>query len=126
METLEDGIHCGRLLAGGCGGRRRPPSRRSSGCAVRDHRQRHAVHRAARRHAEHDALVVLAGDACDVPVHLDHLRRLHAARHDAVEDKLRGLADAEHAHPGVRRADLREHERGAAKAVDDVTLAELA
>jgi hypothetical protein len=93
---------------------------------VRDDRQGHAVHGAAGRHGEHRALVVLAGDARDVPVHLDHLRGLHAAGDDAVEEELRGFADAEDAHARVHRADLREHEGGPAEVVDDVALAELA
>jgi hypothetical protein len=49
-----------------------------------------------------------------------------AAGDYAVEEELRGFADAEDAHARVHRTDLREHEGRAAEVVDDVALAELA
>ena len=93
---------------------------------VRDDGERHAVHRAAGRHHEHRLLVVLPGHARDVAVELHHLRGREAARDDAVEEHLRGLADAEHAHARVHVRDRREHERDAGEARGGLALAELA
>jgi len=92
---------------------------------VRDDGERHAVHRAARRHDEHGALAVLSGDARDVAVELHHLRGREPARDDAVEEHLRRLADAEHAHARVHVRDRREHERDAGEARGGLALAEL-
>ncbi|NBX19010.1 MAG: hypothetical protein EBR09_16810, partial [Proteobacteria bacterium] len=86
----------------------------------------HAVHGPPWRHDEHRLLVVLAGDAGDVPVELHHLRGAVAAGDDAVEQHLRGLADAEHAHARVYGGDGGEHEGDAGEAGGGLALAELA
>ena len=66
---------------------------------VRDDRQRHGMHRAARRTDQHCAAVVFPGHVAYVAVFLDGAVDAAAVAEDVVKNDVRGLAHAQHAHP---------------------------